>query len=272
MTNRLELNWKLDGFVDEQRYYCSESPIDPESLPIPKAILTADMRTYIDTAVESGKTYYVAVGSVKNSVEKLSEIKVFVPKIYHIWLEFNASGIVKKGTSTVGFSNSGCTFVQMPDGTYAARFVNYNTYLYSSSGASVQGDFEIEMVYTPVAIANFGVWYDSRESAGWVANGQILGFNNGGAYVEFRNSNASWAGGGLSTDKHVVNKKTKVTFRRIGNVWKYYIDDEFVSNLAITDPFLSNALQNQTFIGRVKDGNSNYYLNGYLHRWSIRKL
>lgn len=272
MMNRLELNWQLDGFVDEQRYYCSETQIDPENLPVPKAVLASDVRTYVDTDIDETKTYYVAVSSMRNLVEKLSDIKVLAPKIYHIWLEFNASGIVKKGTSTAGFSNSGCTFVQMTDGTYAARFVNYNTYLYSSSGASVSGDFEIEMVYTPIVIANFGVWYDSRASAGWAANGQILGFNNGDAYVEFRNSNASWAGGGLSTDKHVVNKKTKVTFRRIGNVWKYYIDDEFVSNLAITDPFLSNALQNQTFIGRVKDGNSNYYLNGYLHRWSIRKL
>ncbi len=72
MTNRLELNWKLDGFVDEQRYYCSETPIDPENLPAPKAILAGDERTYVDTDVEIGKTYYVRVGSVKNGVEKLS--------------------------------------------------------------------------------------------------------------------------------------------------------------------------------------------------------
>ncbi|RLL31774.1 hypothetical protein D9K80_14640, partial [Acinetobacter cumulans] len=37
-TNRLELNWKLDGFVDEQRYYCSETAIDPLNLPPHKAI------------------------------------------------------------------------------------------------------------------------------------------------------------------------------------------------------------------------------------------
>lgn len=73
MTNKLELNWKLDGFVDEQRYYCSETPIDTENLPVPKVVLAGDVRTYIDTAVEVGKTYYVAVGSVKNGVEKLSD-------------------------------------------------------------------------------------------------------------------------------------------------------------------------------------------------------
>ena len=75
MTNRLELNWKLDGFVDEQHYYCSETEIDPENLPIPKAVLGGDARTYIDTAIETGKTYYVAISSVKNNVEKLSDAR-----------------------------------------------------------------------------------------------------------------------------------------------------------------------------------------------------
>ncbi|ASN69682.1 putative tail protein [uncultured Caudovirales phage] len=79
MTNRLELNWKLDGFVDEQRYYCSETHIDLNNLPTPKTVLAGDLRTYTDTDVDVGKTYYVRVGSVKNSVEKISNEKsIFV--------------------------------------------------------------------------------------------------------------------------------------------------------------------------------------------------
>ena len=74
MTNRLELNWKLDGFVDEQRYYRSETPIDLEDLPTPKTILAGDVRTYTDTAIESDKTYSIAFGAVKNGVEKLSTV------------------------------------------------------------------------------------------------------------------------------------------------------------------------------------------------------
>lgn len=73
MTNRLELNWKLYGFVDEQRYYCSETPIDIENLPTPKAVLAGDVRTYTDTDIEIGMTYYVRIGSLKNSVEKMSD-------------------------------------------------------------------------------------------------------------------------------------------------------------------------------------------------------
>ena len=74
MTNRLELNWKLDGFVDEQRYYCSETPIDVNNLPAPKAILLSGDRSYTDTDIEVGKTYYVAVASVRDGVEKISEV------------------------------------------------------------------------------------------------------------------------------------------------------------------------------------------------------
>lgn len=72
MTNRLELNWKLDGFVDEQRYYCSETPIDTNNLPAPKAILAGDVRAYTDTKIEVGKTYYVCVVSARGEVEKIS--------------------------------------------------------------------------------------------------------------------------------------------------------------------------------------------------------
>ena len=86
MTNRLELNWKLDGFVDEQRYYCSETPIDPVNLPAPKEVLANDVRSYVDAAVDVGKTYYVAVGSVKNGVEKLSDVvSVVATKVYRYY-------------------------------------------------------------------------------------------------------------------------------------------------------------------------------------------
>ena len=72
MTNRLELHWKLDGFVDEQRYYCSPSPIDINNLPPPKMVFGGDIRTYIDAEITLGQTYYVRMSSVKNGAEKPS--------------------------------------------------------------------------------------------------------------------------------------------------------------------------------------------------------
>lgn len=99
MTNRLELNWKLDGFVDEQRYYCSETPIDVTALPPPKAVLSSETRSYTDLDVESNKTYYIRLSSVKNSIEKLSnEVTVKTSSLYQrstfsIW-SANTTGIV----------------------------------------------------------------------------------------------------------------------------------------------------------------------------------
>ena len=74
MTNRLELNWKLDGLVDEQRYYCSETPIDTANLPVPKAVLASHVRSYVDTDIELGNTYYVVVSSIKGNIEKVSQV------------------------------------------------------------------------------------------------------------------------------------------------------------------------------------------------------
>ena len=72
MTNRLEWSWKLDGFVDEQRYYCSETPIDTTNLPTPKVVLSGDSRGYIDSDIVENKDYHVIISSVKNGIEKFS--------------------------------------------------------------------------------------------------------------------------------------------------------------------------------------------------------
>lgn len=84
MTDRIELNWDVPYAVDEQRYYCSETPIDINSLPSPKVVLANDVRFYVDTAVEVGKKYYVAVGAVKNGIEKLSQQKLVSTNQYYV--------------------------------------------------------------------------------------------------------------------------------------------------------------------------------------------
>ena len=88
MTNRLELNWKLDGFVDEQRYYCSETPIDINNLPYPKVVLAGDVRSYVDADILSDKTYHVILGSVKNNSEKLSSSIIVNTQFYSDYTAF----------------------------------------------------------------------------------------------------------------------------------------------------------------------------------------
>lgn len=73
MTNRLELNWKLDGFVDEQRYYCSETAFTADTKPVAKAVFANDVRSYTDEVdVKIAKKRYIAISSVRNNVEKFS--------------------------------------------------------------------------------------------------------------------------------------------------------------------------------------------------------
>lgn len=64
--------WDLDGFVNEQKYYCSLTPMNPTSMPAAKAVLAGDVREYTDTAIAAGQTYYIRIGAVKNGVEKIS--------------------------------------------------------------------------------------------------------------------------------------------------------------------------------------------------------
>ncbi|WP_347464255.1 LamG-like jellyroll fold domain-containing protein [Acinetobacter thermotolerans] len=149
MTNRLELNWKLDGFVDEQRYYCSETPIDLENLPVPKAIIAGDARTYTDTAIEVGKTYYVAVGSVNGGIEKVSqELEIYAGGDPH-WdkvvalLHFN--GNLTDATGRVWSANQS---LQFAPGVFGEALLRSNTSLIITTPASsdflFDGDFTIE--------------------------------------------------------------------------------------------------------------------------------
>lgn len=135
MTNRLELNWKLDGFVDEQRYYCSETPINQLNLPLPKAVLAGDVRAYIDSAIETGKTYYICVGSVKNGVEKVStERAIKADKVLNfITMRFDlvdsgSSPAIWSKVGDVAFSEiNGATFTSVNQYVYQdTKFINFN--------------------------------------------------------------------------------------------------------------------------------------------------
>lgn len=75
MTDRFEYNWNLDGFVDEQRCYMSENPIDTNAPPAPVAILNGSDRTHIESGLTPGKYYYTRMSAYKNGTEKFSDEK-----------------------------------------------------------------------------------------------------------------------------------------------------------------------------------------------------
>lgn len=175
MTNRLELNWKLDGFVDEQHYYCSETPIDPEILPVPKAILAGDLRTYVDTDIEVGKTYYVRVGSVKNGVEKLSNEKIVVASQFTTVALLKFDGNLNDETGKLFTSVGTTSFGSDVNGQYAIFSENY-VYTNHSNDFDFASDFKIEVE------ASFSSLPSNNASA-------LLGtyLNNDGWVFQFRN-------------------------------------------------------------------------------------
>ena len=171
MTNRLELNWNLDGFVDEQRYYCSETPIDPENLPVPKVILDGEARSYIDTDVGVGKTYYVRVGSVKNGVEKISEEQsVYASNIdqnYKVKLLTSNNSLIDNGYSQLGWIESGAI-------TYSADneiSFDENGYLLSANNFEFNANlkFEFEFLIPVDAVSSYFELF--KNMGGWDAGG-----------------------------------------------------------------------------------------------------
>ena len=135
MTNRLELNWKLDGFVDEQRYYCSETPIDPLNLPVPKAVLAGDVRSYIDADVEVGKTYYVRVGSVRDEVEKIGAEKITSTEKLLVFMPLTKD-LSDIGTLQITWKNSGNITFDEEKGAYFSSFLNSTIRLYGGSNST----------------------------------------------------------------------------------------------------------------------------------------
>ncbi|NWK74957.1 hypothetical protein HYG93_11900 [Acinetobacter sp. SwsAc6] len=182
MINRLELNWKLDGFVDEQRYYCSEIAIDPLNPPLPKAILASDVRTYTDTAIDTGKTYYVAVGSVKNGVEKISdEITVSTGDAYFndvdllIVADTEANSYIDHSNNARTITKRGSMWLEMHDGKKCIKFngssyVSGNTTngsLISAISALSTGDYTIEIIaaYPAAQTGGARLWEIGTEDA-----------------------------------------------------------------------------------------------------------
>ncbi|MFU9047408.1 hypothetical protein ACNAUY_13575 [Acinetobacter tibetensis] len=144
MTNRLELSWNADGFFDEQRYYCSTSPIDVNSLPALKSVLASSIRSYIDADVVLNQAYYVRISSVKNSIEKVSaEKRVFAGPLsnYYIYIDFfgeNGSTAIYDNVSNTVFTNAG-VFINSNQGVFTA------TGVINVPSMTIVGDFVISV-------------------------------------------------------------------------------------------------------------------------------
>lgn len=225
-TNRLELNWNLDGFVDEQRYYCSEMPIDPENLPLPKAVFAGDARTYVDTAVEVGKTYFVRVSTVRNGVEKLSDqVSVIAQdRIYRVQLNVTNSNLLNSyGTLPLTWSQSGVTLIHANNEiqhTSAASYLKSNESFPWSSDWDVEFDAYIDSSASNAYYSLVGNRHNSEGS------GRILlyfgGSGSGSSTSKF--CIGIYGANALESSTQATNTWHKVRYVKTGNRYSLTID------------------------------------------------
>lgn len=257
MTNRLELNWKLDGFVDEQRYYCSEAQIDPANLPAPKAVLANDVRSYVDAAVEIGKTYYVCVSSVKNGVEKLSTV---------------ASIYVEDMTNVVTFLKFGSTITDATGKIWNINNVNLIEnqavfkagYLESPASSDFSyglGDFEwkVQLELSSSAENQYIIDHDGGNagSLSYYQN-QLCYYNTTtGIYSNLYNT-------GISL---VTGAKYSIKVKRVSNITSIYIDGV----LRVSGSDFYNYTSTKCWVGRYPAGTSQY-LDGKIDYFRIKKI
>ena len=244
MTNRLELNWKVGGFVDEQRYYCSETPIDPENLPTPKAVLAGDVRSYVDAAVDVGKTYYVAVGAVKNGVEKLSdEVEIKASSIdlnYRVKLLTKNGVLIDNGYSELIWDQIGTVVYNVNN----QLDFNQGSYLRSNQIFLFNSEFEFEFEFyisSTLSDNYFGLIKNTESS--WAPGGFQISV--GGSNVGYE-SNKLFCGfyGAVSIVSNIdVTRdawhKAKVT--STGGEFSIYLDDMNVASrwgLSLNNGFL----------------------------------
>ena len=228
MTDRLELAWDADGLIDEQRYYCLETPIDPLNLPVPKAVLASDVRTYADTSIEAGKTYNFCVSSVKNGTEKLSVLsKVYAIKNADFLINLDATTdlVDKNGrvwTAEGGALVSNGYLTLTNNGALIKTPITSNLSL-------VSGDFTIRFIARSTKTTGQFILANAVNGNGW----QIV-FSGGN--VQFSAFKGNWV---VATDLSAavpsgVLVEHEYSIERKGASIFIYIDGNLIASKSIT--------------------------------------
>lgn len=255
MTNRLELNWKVDGFVDEQRYYCSETPIDSENLPTPKAVLVGDIRTYVDTDIEFGKTYYARVGSVRNGVEKISEelrvlagSDVYIEFVDLIVRQLDSANDVSRDFKDYSKNNLSIAKIGSPvviNPLHGFSYIIMQRY----------GKFSTEI--PALGISDFTLELDFANLSGGVENGRIISISNSGnsgsllinkstgenASVNVMINNGSWLSI-INSSKAIDGNFKRIIFQRKDGIFYLFFDGDLVGQ---SSSYVNFSITNTTF-------------------------
>lgn len=278
MTNRLELNWSLIGVVDEQRYYCSETPIDSENLPVPKAVLAGNIRAYTDFSITEGVTYYVCVGSVRNGVEKLSDTAIVTTATSdEYWanvtslLHFNG-GLVDKAEKGVYTKTNGVDFVNdAVFGEPAIKIANTQDSVTTNNNSVWQfsdQDFCIEFPMLALDISDYQAILSKWQSPPVSSTEFLLSLYQGSLYFEVRGNNGSTYVLVFKVDATQLLQKTQITLSRQGDKFRLWFGDVLKSE------FSSNVIINTSEVSQFRIGGNpsiGATFNGYIGKMRVTR-
>lgn len=88
MSKKAIYTYQIDGLFHTVNYYLSETPIDINNLPIPKATGITGT-SFTDTTLDVNKKYYARLGSVRGASEKISN--EFIVSTFEYWTPANSN-------------------------------------------------------------------------------------------------------------------------------------------------------------------------------------
>ncbi len=250
MDNRLELNWKLDGFVDEQRYYRSDTPIDVNALPVPTEVLTGDSRSHSDTDIVYGKTYRVRIGSVKNNTEKISnEVVVDTLSDKAVALLYFDTNLIDKTGNGVYSKTDRAFLVNDTVFNEPALKISGSIDSVTTSNDAVwqftNQDFCIEFPMLALDITTYQAVLSKWQASPTSASEILLSLYQGSLYFDVRSNDGSSYIPIFNVDAAQLLQKTQITLERegsefrlwFGNTIKAEVSIDVVINTANSTPF-----------------------------------
>lgn len=81
MAVEIDFTYMINGSFDSVNYYRSETPMNPESMPVATATGITGT-SFTDTTANSRKKYYVRFGAVRNGIEKISNEIIVLTSTY----------------------------------------------------------------------------------------------------------------------------------------------------------------------------------------------
>lgn len=267
-TNRLELNWNLDGFIDEQRYYCAETSIDPINLPAPKIVLQSDVRTYVDTNIELGKTYHVCVSSVRGGTEKLSQfIKMYAfnQSLFKINSNFEFDLTDKTGKVWTKYGNAqiSSNMLQLDgNGDFLTTSASSDYHFANSEDVTIRFKLKVNAFKTSGIATIFSTYRPKSTNPNYSVR---VGPNFASIQI-WSSQTPTWA------YSIPIGSEVELSFERKSMVWRLYINgDQFGASLSQTTNYTLDLYASCLGSGTVEGYGSDRDLNGSLSNFQIIK-